>query len=104
MANEDETAGGLVADWPELQSGPLIAGGILIGVGAVLALAGAAVAGTHVAAAIRAWSRELETPPDQLARLKWEQAKAAAAAGAATWQRHPNAQVHLARRDAAVVG
>jgi hypothetical protein len=43
-----------------------------------MALAGAAVAGTQVVAATRAWVEELETPPDQLARLKWDQAKAAA--------------------------
>jgi hypothetical protein len=102
MANEDETVGGLVADWPELQSGPLIAGGILIGVGALVALAGTAVAGAHVAAAIRAWIKDLETPPGQLATLKWEQAKTAAAAGAASWRKHPNAQVRLVRRAAAV--
>jgi cytochrome d ubiquinol oxidase subunit II len=87
------------ADWPQVRSGSLMAGGILIGIGAVAALAGAAVAGTHVVAATRAWIRELETPPDQLARLRWEQAKAAAAAGASAWRGHPNAEVRLARRD-----
>jgi hypothetical protein len=104
MADEDETAGGLIADWPELQSGPLIAGGILIGVGAVMALAGAAVAGMHVAAATRSWIRELETPPSQVARLKWEQAKTAAAAGAASWKKHPNARVRLVRRASSAAG
>lgn len=98
MANEDETAGGLVEDWPQVQSGPLMAGGILVAIGAVVALAGVVVAGTHVFAATMAWIRELETPPSQVARLKWEQAKAAAAAGAASWQEHPNAKVRLASR------
>jgi hypothetical protein len=98
MANDDKAAGQLAADWPELRSGPLMAGGILIGIGAVVALAGVAIAGTHVAAATRAWINELETPPGELAMLKWEQAKTAAAAGAATWRGHPNARVHLARR------
>ena len=87
--------------WPQLQSGPLIAGGILIGIGAVVALAGLAVAGTHVVAATRAWIKELETPPSELARLKWEQAKTAAASGATSWREHPNAKVRLARRPAA---
>ena len=85
-------------NWPQVRSGPLLVGGILIGIGAVAAMAGAAVAGTHLAAATRAWIKELETPPSQLARLKWEQAKAAAASGAATWQDHPNAKIGLARR------
>lgn len=97
MAN-DETAGQLTANWPEVRSGPLVVGGILIGIGAVVAMAGVAVAGTHVVAATRAWINELETPPGQLAMLKWEQAKTAAAAGAASWQGHPNARVRLVRR------
>lgn len=99
MADDDE-APDLVVSWPEVKPGPLIAGGILLGVGAFLALAGVAVAGTHMVAATRAWIKELETPPGQLARLKWEQAKSAAAAGAATWQKHPNAKVRLTRRAA----
>jgi hypothetical protein len=86
------------ANWPQVRSGPLMVGGVLIGIGAVVALAGLAVAGTHVAAATRAWIKDLETPPDQLARLKWEQAKTAMAAGATTWREHPNAQVRLVRR------
>ena len=97
MAN-DEKAGQLTANWPEVRSGPLVVGGILIGIGAVVAMAGVAVAGTHVVAATRAWINELETPPGQLAMLKWEQAKTAAAAGAASWQGHPNAKVRLVRR------
>ncbi len=100
MAN-DATDSQPAGAWPQLQSGPLIAGGILIGIGAVVALAGLAVAGTHVVAATRAWIKELETPPSELARLKWEQAKTAAASGATTWREHPNAKVRLARRPAA---
>ena len=99
----DETAGQLTANWPEVKSGPLTVGAILIGIGAVVAMAGVAVAGTHVVAATRAWIKELETPPSQLARLKWEQARAAAVAGAATWQGHPNAQVHLVRRNSSAL-
>jgi hypothetical protein len=84
--------------WPQVRSGPLVVGGILTGVGAVLAIAGAAVAGTHMLTATRAWIKELDTPPGQLALLRWEQAKTAAAAGAATWRGHPNAQVRVSRR------
>ncbi|HVT70084.1 MAG TPA: hypothetical protein VHF26_20210 [Trebonia sp.] len=98
MAHDNTAAGLPTGNWPQLSSGPLMAGGILIGVGAMIALAGVAVAGTHVAAATRAWMKDLETPPDQVARLKWEQAKTAMAAGATTWREHPNAQVRLARR------
>ena len=85
--------------WPQMRSGPLIVGGALVGAGAAVALVGLAIAGSHVAAATRQWLRELETPPSQLARLKWEQAKTAAAAGANSWQTHPNAKIRiLARR------
>lgn len=86
------------AGWPELRSGPLLTGGILTGAGALLALAGAAVVITHLVTATQAWIGELEIPPDQLARLKWEQAKTAATAGADTWRKHPHAQARLARR------
>ena len=85
--------------WPALKSGPLITGGVLIGIGAAVALAGVAVVGTHVAAATRAWIKELEIPPGELARLKWEQAKTAAASGASTWREHPNAKARLVRRE-----
>jgi hypothetical protein len=95
-ASDSQSAG----TWPELSSTPLITGGILVGVGAVIAAVGLAVAGTHVAVATRAWIKELETPPSELARLKWEQAKSAAVSGASTWREHPNAKVGLARRSA----
>ena len=98
MAYDDEIDGRPDGNWPQVRSGPLLVGGILIGIGAVVAMAGLAVAGTHLVAATRAWMSELETPPGELARLKWEQAKAVAASGAATWREHPNAKIGLARR------
>jgi hypothetical protein len=98
MANDDTIDSQPTGNWPQVRSGPLVVGGILIGIGAVVAMAGAAVAGAHLAAATRAWIKELETPPGQLARLKWEQAKSAAASGASSWRDHPNAKIGLARR------
>lgn len=87
--------------WPQVQSGPLITGAILVGAGALVAFAGLAVAGFHLVSATRAWASELETPPSEFARLKWEQAKAAAASGANTWQGHPHAKVRMVRRASA---
>jgi hypothetical protein len=87
--------------WPQLQSGPLITGGVLVGIGAVVALAGLAIAGSHVVAATRKWINELEIPPGEFAKLKWEQAKTAAASGASTWREHPNAKARLVRREVA---
>jgi hypothetical protein len=98
MANTD-TNSQPANNWPQVQSGPLITGGVLIGIGAVVALVGLGIAGSHVVAATRAWVRELETPPSELAKLKWEQAKSAAASGASTWREHPNAKARLVRRE-----
>ncbi len=98
MTCSSTASGGQAWTWPEVQTGPLIVGGVLIGIGAAFALAGIAVAGSHVAAATRRWAQDLDVPPGELARLKWEQARAAATAGANSWQNHPNAKVGLSRR------
>jgi hypothetical protein len=97
MASDGEIASMSATDWPQVRSGPLVVGGILIGLGAMAAIAGVAVAGKHLIEATRVWVNEMETPPDQFARLRWEQAKAAASAGATAWRGHPNAKVHLVR-------
>ncbi len=86
------------SNWPDVQAAPLIVGGSLIGIGAAIAAIGLAVAGAHLIAATRQWVNELETPPSELAKLKWEQAKTAAASGASTWRDHPNAQVGISRK------
>jgi hypothetical protein len=72
--------------WPELRTGPLVTGAALVGAGALLALAGLAVGGSHLLSATRRWIREMEVPPGELAKIKWAQAKTAAAAGTAAWQ------------------
>ena len=74
------------SSWPELRTGPLVTGGALVGAGALIALAGLAVGGSHLVSATRRWIREMEVPPSEQARIKWAQAKTAAAAGAAAWQ------------------
>jgi hypothetical protein len=74
------------SSWPELRTGPLITGAALVGAGTLLALAGLAVGGSHLLSATRRWIREMEVPPSELAKIKWAQAKTAAAAGTAAWQ------------------
>jgi hypothetical protein len=64
----------------------LITSAVLVGAGTVLAMAGLAVGGSHLMSATRQWVREMDVPPSELAKLKWAQARAAAAAGAAAWQ------------------
>ena len=74
------------SSWPELRTGPIVTGAALVGAGALIALAGLAVGGTHLFSATRRWIREMEVPPSEQARIKWAQAKNAAAAGTAAWQ------------------
>lgn len=74
------------SSWPELRTGPIITGAALVGAGALIALAGLAVGGTHVVSATRRWILEMEVPPSELAKIKWAQARSAAAAGTAAWQ------------------
>ena len=67
-------------------------GAALFGAGALIALAGLAVGGTHLFSATRQWIRAMEVPPTEQARIKWAQAKTAAAAGAAAWQNGTSAR------------
>jgi hypothetical protein len=71
---------------PTFRSGLLITGGSLVAAGALIALAGVAVGSLHVLSATRQWVREMEVPPSELAKIKWAQARSAAAAGTAAWQ------------------
>jgi hypothetical protein len=71
---------------PEFRTGPLITSAVLVGAGTFIVLAGLAVGGSHLFAATRRWIAEMETPPSEVARLKWSQAKAAMAAGTSAWQ------------------
>jgi hypothetical protein len=71
---------------PKLQAGPLMIGAALVGVGALAALAGWAVGAAHVMSVTRQRIREMEVPPGELAKMKWAQARKAAAAGTQAWQ------------------
>ncbi len=62
-----------------------------MGGGTVLVLVGLAVGGGHLLWATRQWVRETETPSSELARIKWNQARAAVSAGTAAWQNGPRA-------------
>lgn len=82
---------------PELRTGPLITGAALVGAGALLAMAGLAVGGSHLLSATRRWIRAMEVPPAQQAKIKWAQARSAAAAGTAAWQNGVSARQGAAR-------
>jgi len=72
-----------------LNSRPLIVGGVLMGLGGVLGLAGLVVSGSSLAAAARDWANRQEMPPGELARHHWHRAKAATAAGTTAWRSGP---------------
>lgn len=67
----------------------LVGSAVLIGVGGLLAFAGAALGSAALFAATRRWMDQLDTPPRDLAQQGWTRAKAATAAGADAW-RHAN--------------
>jgi hypothetical protein len=70
----------------EINTRPIIAGAVLIGVGSVLGLAGAALAGSALFAAARRRVQQMEVPPSELARQNLARAKAATAAGVTAWR------------------
>jgi hypothetical protein len=76
---------------PHFRAAPLITSASMVGVGTLIVLAGLAVGGGHLLSAIRQWIAEMEVPPSEQARIRWNQAKAAVAAGAAAWQDGPGA-------------
>jgi hypothetical protein len=67
----------------------MTAGGALVGLGALLGFAGVLIAGSAVVVATRQWIHQLEQPPSEIARLRWQQAKAATSAGAEAWRGVP---------------
>lgn len=85
MTNERVTANGFRPDATGFQvpSKHLIIGGTLFGVGCAICVAGIAVSGTGLLAAVQRWVADLERPPSEIAKGTWAQAKAAYAAGSA---------------------
>jgi hypothetical protein len=79
---------------PEFRTGPLITGAALIGAGTMVALVGVIVGGSHLFAATRRWVQAMDVPPSEVARLKWVQARTAAAAGTAAWRNGVSADVN----------
>ena len=78
---------------PDFRTGPLITGAALIGAGTVVALVGLVVGGSHLLSATRRWIQEMDVPPSEVAKLKWAQARTAAAAGTSAWRNGGAAEV-----------
>ena len=81
------------SNFPEFRTGPLITSAALVGAGAMIALAGLAVGGSHLISATRRWVQAMEVPPSEVAKAKWAQARTAAVAGTAAWRNGVSADV-----------
>ena len=58
---------------PQVRSGPLITGAVLVGAGTFLVLTGLAVGSSHLLSVSRLRVREMEMPPNELAKQKYAQ-------------------------------
>jgi hypothetical protein len=89
MTNTRVTANGFRPDTStgfQVPARHLIIGGTLFGVGCAMCIAGFAVSGSGLLAAVQQWVDTLERPPSEIAKGTWAQAKAAYAAGSRAWQ------------------
>ena len=68
-------------------------GGVLIGLGGLLGFTGMLLVSSAIISAARQRVDQLEQPPSELAKLKWQQARAATTAGAKAWRNGPPAKV-----------
>jgi len=59
---------------------------ILAGAGGVLLLAGVSIAAAALRRGAQQWIRQLDQPPSELARTKWQQLMTAKAAGTHAWK------------------
>ena len=73
----------------QLNRNLLVGGGVLVALGGLLGVTGMALVSSALLSATRQWVDQLERPPSELARRRWEQTKAAASAGAAAWRDNP---------------
>jgi hypothetical protein len=83
MANPSRRTDPSIQDLPRET---LIIAAVLMGLGGVLGLAGAATGAAALATACRRWYSRADLTPSELARLKWEQAKAVAGASTGAWR------------------
>ena len=67
----------------QLNRSLLVGGGVLVTLGGMLGFTGMALLASALISATRQWVDQLEQPPSEIARRRWEQTKAAATAGAA---------------------
>jgi hypothetical protein len=76
----------------QINTTPIVVGAALIGAGLLMGFTGILVGGTALASASRKWIRELDVPPSEVVKHKWNQTKAATTAGASAWQQQNGLQ------------
>lgn len=69
----------------QFETGPMITSAVFVGLGGLLAFIGVAIGALHALSQGIRWYGSLEHPPNEIARAKWAQVKAAGAAGANGW-------------------
>lgn len=70
----------------DVHRGLFTAAAAMLAAGAAVGLAGLAMGAIAVAVSGRRWTRRVELSPNDLAKLKWAQARAAMGAGAGAWR------------------
>ena len=75
-------------DWSmnDVNRKTVLAAALLMAVGGLVGVAGLLVFSGAVVGACRRWYGRVDLAPNELAKLKWEQAKAAAGAGSGAWR------------------
>jgi hypothetical protein len=70
----------------QLNRGLIVGGGVLVALAGLLGITGMGLLLSAMISASRRWVGQLEEPPSDMARRKWQQTRAAASAGAAAWR------------------
>lgn len=70
----------------QFESGPLVVGSVLVGVGGLLAFIGLAIGALHAVGLGIRWLASMEQTPSEVAKTKWSQFLAAGTAGANAWK------------------
>jgi hypothetical protein len=80
MHNSDSSSAGF-----QVNTTQVMVGAVLLGAGCMLGIAGMIVGSGALISSCSRWLRELEVPPTQVVRHKWDQTRAATTAGAQAW-------------------
>jgi hypothetical protein len=86
----------------DLHRGLLLGAAVMLAVAGVAGLVGLGMISAAMVAATRNWYHRVDMSPQQIANLKWNQAKAAMGAGAGAWRDVERSE--YAPRSSAAVG